>query len=157
MPLLLLISSIQISVPASGPIDHLVGDHSMVSNCQTPLGRRRTGCLPLESTYQTVEARQLLSVSVRPVVLLRAQPRRTVDLAHLLVVAAVANLNLLVGGSGSSSESRGHYKVVSNSRMPNSDLSCCTHVSICDASDLRWYAKLRASSRNRLTILARSL
>lgn len=32
-----------------------------------------------------------------------------------------------------------------------------THFSICDASDLRLYAKLRASSRNRPTIFARSL
>jgi hypothetical protein len=110
MLLLLLDASTQILGSVSGPSGHLAADHSMVSSCQTPWGRRRTGCLPLESTYQTVEARQLLLASERPAALLRVQPRRTVDLAHLHVVAAVTNSNLLVGGSGSSSESRGRCK-----------------------------------------------
>jgi hypothetical protein len=69
----------------------------MVANYQTPLGRLRTECLPLVSTSPKAEARQLLSASVRLMVLLRVHSRRIVGFVHLLVVAVAENLNLLVG------------------------------------------------------------
>jgi hypothetical protein len=84
----------------------------MALSCQTRLGRLQTGYLLLVSTFPKAEAHQLLSASVRPMVLLRAHSRRIVDSAHLLAVAVAEHLNLLVGDSASSSESRGRCKMI---------------------------------------------